>query len=75
MSHCAVHLDADDPFALHLDASGTSVGGALEQYIRSWKPAEFYGRKLCAADQKHSTFDYECVAAHLAIYLDTFATS
>ena len=57
----------DKPIALTVDASGAAIGAVLEQNLGSWKPVAFFSHKLRAAEQKHSAFDRELLAAYLAI--------
>ena len=54
--------------SLAIDASGTHIGGALQQLVGdNWQPLTFFSQKLSAAQQKYSAFDRELLAAYSAI--------
>ena len=62
------HPDPTAEVALAVDASGSHVGGVLQQRVRGggWQPLSFFSRKLSKAEERYSTFDREllaCVAA------------
>ena len=69
-----VHPAPDATISLAVDASGTHIGGALQQLVRgSWKRLSFFSQKLWAAEQKTSAFDRELLAAYSAIRHFRFA--
>ena len=63
-----VHPAPDATVSLAVDASGTHIGGVLQQLVSShWQPLSFFSQKLLAAEQKYSAFDRELLAAYSAI--------
>ena len=63
-----VHPAPDATISLAVDASGTHVGGVLQQLTGGcWQPLSFFSQKLSAAEQKYSAFDRELLAAYSAI--------
>ena len=69
-----VHPAPDATVSLAVDASGTHVGGVLQQLVGgAWQPLSFFSQKLSAAEQKYSAFDRELLAAYSAIRHFRFA--
>ena len=63
-----VHPSATSTTCLMVDASDVAVGGALEQFLDiSWKPLDFFSRKLDNAQKSYSTFDREFLAMYSAV--------
>ena len=63
-----VHPAPDATISLAVDASGTHVGGVLQQLTGGcWQPLSFFSQKLSAAEQKYSAFHRELLAAYSAI--------
>ena len=64
-----VHPAPDATISLAIDASGTHIGGVLQQLVGdNWQPLSFFSQKLSAAQQKYSAFDRELLAAYSAIF-------
>jgi len=62
------HPDVSAQLSLHVDASGSSIGGVLQQaHGRLLQPLAFYSRKLSPTEQRYSTFDRELLAAFAAV--------
>lgn len=62
------HFNPNAHLAVAVDASETSIGAVLEQYIDGEiQPLSFFSRKLTPAETKYSTFDRELLAAYSAI--------
>lgn len=62
------HQDSNAELSICTDASGSAVGGVLQQQRNgSWEPLSFFSRKLSTAEKKYSTFDREMLAIYLAI--------
>lgn len=56
------------PYALFADASNTSVGAVLQQYIENkWQPLGYFSRKLTDTQKNYSTYDRELLAIFLAV--------
>lgn len=54
--------------AVVVDASNTSLGGALQQLKGdSWQPISFFSRKLSPAEQNYSAYDRELLAIYASI--------
>lgn len=54
--------------SITVDASGTAVGGQLEQrFGTKWRPIAFFSKKLSDAERKYSAFDRELLALYMAI--------
>ena len=50
------------------DASDTSIGAVLQQYLDSqWCPLAYFSRKLSSTEQRYSTFDRELLAIYCAV--------
>jgi len=61
------HTSTDAELRLCTDASNTTIGAVLEQFIvETWKPLGFFSRKLTSAQARYSIFDRELLAAYLA---------
>ena len=59
---------SDTPTCLMTDASDTTVGAVLQQYVDdTWHPISFFSRKLKPAETRYSAFDRELLAVYLAI--------
>ena len=62
------HPRPDAPTSITTDASGTSIGGQIEQRQGNlWKPIAFFSRKLSPAEMKYAAFDRELLAVFCAI--------
>ena len=62
------HPRPDAPTSITTDASGTSIGGQIEQLQAGlWKPIAFFSRKLSPAETKYAAFDRELLAVFCAI--------
>ena len=54
--------------SLAVDASGSHVGGVLQQRVGGhWAPMGFFSRKLSSAESNYSTFDRELLAAYSSL--------
>ena len=59
------HPDPSAPIALTTDASLTSIGGVLEQFVdNQWQPLGFWSRHLKPSQRKWSCFRRELYAIH-----------
>ncbi|XP_075162740.1 uncharacterized protein LOC142235370 [Haematobia irritans] len=59
------HFDESSKFILTVDASGTAIGGVLQQVRDNiTEPLAFFSRKLTDAESKYSVFDRELLAIH-----------
>ena len=55
--------DFNKPFYITTDASGTAIGGVLEQESEGiLKPLSYFSRKLNPAEQKYSCIERECLS-------------
>lgn len=62
------HPLPDVQLALMTDASDTSVGAVLQQFVcNTWKPLGYFSKALSAAQRKYSAYDRELLAIYLAI--------
>jgi hypothetical protein len=62
------HPQPEAALALATDASGTYIGGVLQQKVSGhWQPLGFFSRRLQPAEANYSTFDRELLAADQAI--------
>lgn len=62
------HPAENAKLALHVDASGTSIGAALHQIIDNrMEPLGFYSKRLTETQKRYSTYDRELLAAHNAV--------
>ena len=62
------HPRPDSLMSITTDASGTSIGGQIEQRQGGqWKPIAFFSRKLSPAETKYAAFDRELLAVFCAI--------
>lgn len=53
--------------ALFCDASDSSAGAVLQQYINeTWQPLGYYSKKFTDAQKKYSTYDRELLAIYMA---------
>jgi transposase InsO family protein len=69
-----VHPAPDATISLAVDASGTHIGGVLQQLMGgNWQPLSFFSQKLSTAEQKYSAFDRELLAAYSPIRHFCFA--
>ena len=54
--------------SLAVDASGSHVGGVLQQKVGGhWAPMGFFSTKLSSAESNYSTFDRELLAAYSSL--------
>lgn len=62
------HPSHDAPIALMCDASNTSAGAVLQQYVNNkWLPLGYFSKKFSSAQQKYSTFDRELLSIYMAV--------
>ena len=62
------HLSPSAETRITTDASGTAVGGQLEQRSKEgWVPLAFFSKKMSKAECKYSAFDRELLAIFLTI--------
>ncbi|CAF4948397.1 unnamed protein product [Pieris macdunnoughi] len=62
------HPNMDSRLALVTDASDTTIGGVLQQYVdEGWQPLAFFSRKLSLTQSKYSPYDRELLAIYEAI--------
>ena len=63
-----VHLIANVPTAITVDASDIAIDGVLQQLVNGvWQPLAFFSRQLRSAECRWSAFDCELLALHLSI--------
>lgn len=62
------HPSPDAPICLMVDASDSSIGGAVNQLENNnWRPLSFFSKRLTQAEQKYSTYDRELLAIYSSI--------
>lgn len=62
------HPDSTLPLSLLIDASGTAIGGVLQQLHNGiQRPLGFFSKLLTAAQRKYSTYDRELLAVYSAV--------
>ena len=63
-----VHPTPNALTSLMTDASDSSVGAVLQQYVNEqWQPISFFSKKLKPSETRYSTFDRELLAVYLSI--------
>lgn len=63
-----VHPVLNARLGLMTDASNTSIGGAVHQWIdNTWQPLGFFSRKLSPAQTRYSAYDRELLAVYESI--------
>ena len=62
------HPSPDADICLFVDASESSIGGVVQQFINNkWEPLGFYSKSLSIAQRKYSTYDRELLAIYKSI--------
>lgn len=61
---CLTHPDPAKEISIMTDASDIGLGGVVQQLEEdSWRPIQFFARKLTSAETRYSTFGRELLAA------------
>lgn len=56
------------PLAIFSDASDTSAGSAIQQFVENaWQPLGFFSKKFSEAQKKYSTYDRELLAIYMSV--------
>lgn len=61
---CLAHPDYSKEIAIMIDASDYGIGGVIQQLEGdTWRPIQYFARKLSKTEQRYSTFGRELLAA------------
>lgn len=65
---CLAHPDYSKQIAVMIDASDIGIGGVIQQLEGdTWRPIQYFSRKLSPTEQRYSTFGRELLAAYATV--------
>lgn len=65
---CLTHPDYTKEIAVMIDASDYGIGGVIQQLEGdTWRPIQYFARKLSKTEQRYSTFGRELLAAFATV--------